>query len=350
MATGGPDCACLLGPPDYPRGMKYALFPIVVAAFLVGCATTPKDEQIVPFNREQARALFKNARPPQAFGLTVYTTERGPLFAGAHRVRPNEMDVLRFIGAGKSSAPIIGVEARGIKNIPALIDTVARENWITSRLAVQAAMTPLAGPNPYELLPAHVYDEVGGYAGLLHRLIVGSIYVENAVLGIRAAAGPMGAPARWHSSPAPEIVLGMPFLRAFSFVTIDFPARQVLFASGLPYPGPSEDTLIEQLPMLDIRGVIGVEGSIAGEPTTFLVDTGGDFQVAMNDPKDPVIRRMSLGDLVLRNVAVTPALDAGLGEIEYPRIGRGILEKYRITLDFRTRTIWFERPAGRSAE
>ena len=50
-----------------------------------GCAT-PKDEAIVPFTQEQLNALFTRARPPQVFGLTVYSSDGGPVFAGGNRV------------------------------------------------------------------------------------------------------------------------------------------------------------------------------------------------------------------------------------------------------------------------
>ncbi|MCS6771850.1 MAG: hypothetical protein NZ740_07465 [Kiritimatiellae bacterium] len=319
-----------------------ALFAVLMCN---GCVTPlPKEEPTGPLSPEQIRALFKKARPPQAFGLTVYTTERGPLFAGAHRVRPEQVAVLSFAGDKSSRVPLIAVGARGDIRAVALLDTAARENWISLKRAAQFAMTPLAGSAPYEANPAHVYDEISGYAALLPRLTLGSVQVDNSILFIRAAHGSIGPLARWIQSPTPDLVLGVPFMRAFSFTTLDFPGRLAVFASGMPFPGAPEDRLIEKVKLLEVRGALGVEGTIAGEPVTFILDTGGDFQVTMSEPKDPIIRRLSIGDLVLSNVEVTPSLDAGLGEIEYPRIGRGILSKYKVTFDFRNRLVWFERP------
>lgn len=322
-----------------------AYFIPAILILLIGCAT-PQDEQIIPFTQQQARALFRNARPPQAFGLTVYNTERGPVFAGSHRVHAGHVAQMPFLNKSDERAPVIGVTARGVKDIHALIDTASRENWIVPGLANDIAIVPLAGPNPYEEKAAHVYDDIGGYAGLLHKLMLDKLHVENVVFYIRGATGPMGPPARWLQNPAPQAVLGAPFLRAFSFVTLDFLNRSALFAATTPYPGADEDLLIARVPLLDIRGVLAVEGALSGEPTTFILDTGGDFDLALNEPKEQTIRRLSVGDLVFPPEAIVKsARDIGLGEIEYPRIGRGLLARYKVTFDFRSRAVWFERPA-----
>lgn len=324
--------------------MRYVI-AFLSLAVLSGCAT-PKDEQIIPFTQQQTRAFFKNARPPQAFGLTVYNTERGPVFAGSHRVHAGHVAMMPFIGRSDPRAPLIAMAARGVKEIPALIDTASRENWMIPSVASATAVVPLAGPNPFSMQAMHVYDEIGGFAGLLHKVVFDKLHMENAVFYIRSAYGPMGPPARWMQDPVPHVVLGVPFLRAFSFVTMDFAARSVFLSSTMPFPGSPEESLIDRVPLLDVRGALAVEGTLRGEPATFILDTGGDFDIALNDPQELTIRRISIGDLVFPpEASVKNARDLGLGEIEYPRIGRGLLSRYKVTFDFRTRQVWFERPA-----
>ncbi|MBW7908279.1 MAG: hypothetical protein H3C50_05065 [Kiritimatiellae bacterium] len=319
------------------------LIPALLFLALVGCKTPP-DEQIVPFTQNQTQALFTRSRPPQAFGLTVYSTEMGPLFAGAHRVHPGQTAVMPFINRADPRAIEINLTARGIKEIPTLIDTASRENWVTAPLAVSMNSVSLAGPNPYHTTAVHVYDEIGGYASLMHRLTIDKLHVENVLLYIRAASGPLGVPARWLQDPTPQLALGAPFLRAFSYVTVDFAQRSVVFSATTPFQKP-EATLIAQAPLVDVRGVIGVEGTLNGEPTTFVVDTGGDFDLALNDPAGLTVRRVTAGDLVFPlDVRAVAAREIGLGEVEYPRIGRGLLSRYRVTLDFRNKTLYFERP------
>ncbi len=321
------------------------LLPALLLACLVGCKTPP-DEQIIPFTQNQTQALFARSRPPQAFGLTVYSTDRGPVFAGAHRVHPGQLAVMPFINRADSRAIEINLTARGIKEIPALVDTAARESWVTAPLAIAMSSVALAGPNPYHSTAVHVYDEIGGYASLMHRLTLDSLHVENVLLYIRAASGPLGAPARWLQDPTPQVSLGAPFLRAFSFVTFDFAQRSALFSATTPFRKP-EETLIAQAPLADVRGVIGVEGTINGEPTTFVLDTGGDFALAVNQPTAATVRRVTVGDLVFPlDVPTRDAREIGLGEIELPRIGRELLSRYRVTLDFRNKQIYFELPSS----
>jgi hypothetical protein len=320
------------------------LLPLLL--LLAGCATTP-DEHIIPLNTQQTQALFARARPPQAFGLTVYSTERGPVFAGAHRLHTGQAARMPFTGVGDADAPLIGLTARSVKEIPALLDTSSRENWIILSLAPALGIVSLAGPDPFKANAAHVYDEIGGYAGLLHKVLLDKLHVENSVFHVRAATGPLGPPARWMQDPVPQAVLGLPFLRAFSYVQLDFANRSALFSATTPYGGPVEDLFLARLPLRDVRGVLGVEGTLNGEPMTFVLDTGGAFELALNDPPEPTVRRLSAGDLIFPpNVSVQSARDLGLGDIDYPRIGRGLLSRYRVTFDFRNRFIYFERPVA----
>lgn len=321
---------------------------VLTALGLAGCATPP-DEHIIPFSQNQTQALFARSRPPQAFGLTVYSTDLGPVFAGANRVHQGQFAQMPFINKADSNALEINLTARGVKEIPALIDTASRENWVSSGTAGLMSVVLLAGPNPYHTEAVHVYDAIGGYAGLQHKIMLDTLHVENVVLHVRAATGPLGAPARWMQDPAPDVVLGVPFLRAFSYVTLDFSDHLATFSATRPFQTP-EDTLLARAKLIDIRGVLGVEGSINGEQTTFVIDSGGDFEIAQNEPKGPTIRRAGVGDLMFPpDIQVATAREIGLGEIEYPRIGRQLLSRYRVTFDFRNKWIYFERPGAQPA-
>lgn len=319
------------------------LFLLLAALSLAGCATPP-DEHIIPFSQNQTQALFARSRPPQAFGLTVYSTDSGPVFAGANRVHQGQFVQMPLINKGDPRALEINLTARGIKEIPALIDTASRENWISSGTAAAMGVVLLAGPNPYHTEAIHVYDPIGGYAGLQHKIMMDTLHVENVLFHVRAATGPLGAPARWMQDPTPQVALGAPFLRAFSYVTFDFNGRTAVFSATTPFPTP-ENTLLARAKLLDIRGVLGVEGSINGESATFVIDSGGDFEMVQNEPESSTLRRASAGDLVFPpDIKVETAREIGLGEIEYPRIGRQLLSRYRVTLDFRNKWIYFERP------
>jgi hypothetical protein len=54
-----------------------------------------------------------------------------------------------------------------------------------------------------------------------------------------------------------------------------------------------------------------------------------------------------VGELVFpREVSVVASMEQGLGETSYPRIGRKLLSRYRISIDFRNKWVYFERPAS----
>lgn len=323
--------------------MRHALIAALLLA--AGCSS-PRDPQVVPFTAAQRQQLLGRARPPQAFGLTPYSTELGPVFAGAHRLHQGDLALLPFLHDADPHAPVIEFESRGVKKLRALIDTSARESWIASATAAQIGLVALAGPAPYETKAAHVYDELGGWAGLVHNVQLDELRVENVVFHMRAAGGPLGPPARWLSEPSPDAVFGATFLRAFSYVQLDFPARRAMLAATLPAVAPEDPPPVAIVPLKDVRGALAVEGALDGEPMTFILDTGGDFGLVLNEPPAATVRRLSLGDLVFpADVPVVGSMDQGLGPINYPRIGRQLLSRYRVTLDFRNKRVLFERPA-----
>jgi hypothetical protein len=321
------------------------LLPLLTLLLLAGCATTPKDEPTIPFTQEQSAALYKKARPPQVFGLTVYNSENGPFFAGASRLHPGQQTERPFMGKKDSLAPVVGLNGRGEEGMPALLDTTAKDNWLTARAALQLGVVMLSGPGPYVSQPQHVYDEIGGLAGLAQQVSLENLLAENVVFHVRAATGPLGPLGRWASEPAPEVVLGTAFLRAFSSVQVDYPQRTLRFSATTRYPTPAPDRLVAALPLKDVQGALAVEGALDGDPITILLDVAGDFELVMNEPPEAAIRRLSLGDLVFPpGVNVVSSMDQGLGDTTYPRIGRRLLSRFVVTFDFRGKLVYFERP------
>lgn len=319
---------------------------LAILLALSGCATTPKDEPVIPFTAEQNKALYAKARPPQVFGLTVYSSDTGPFFAGAGRLHQGEAAERAFLGGKDSKAPVIALDGRGEVGLPALLDTTSKDNWLTARAAQQLGVIMLAGPNPYQTAPLHVYEEINGLGGVVQQVKLDELSMENVVFHVRAATGPLGPLARWVQDPPPVAVLGTAFLRAYSNVQINYPERKVVFSATTRFPAPPADRLVAALPLKEIMGALAVEGALDGDPMTILLDTAGDFELVMNDPPDATIRRLSLGDLVFPpNVNVVSSLDQGLGPTTYPRIGRRLLGRYKVTFDFRGKVVYFERPA-----
>lgn len=312
-----------------------------LALLAAGCATTPDSDLIAPLTDAQRVQMAKAARVPETFGLTIYRSERGPIFAGGNRLHPGETARLPFATRDEPT-PIVPLQPREARGLRALVDTTSRDNWVT--LAASAALrVTLLGPPPFQRNAVHAFDEFGGYAGAAYRLKLDEMDIESALFNVRAATGPLGQLARGRNAPRPDLVFGSSFLRSFAFVQLDFAARQAFFSATVPYQ-PEADRLLVSLPMKDVQGAIAVEGAWDGEPKLFLVDTAGDFHVAASEPSEDEARQISLGDLVVRRVPVTDSQQRGLGLLENPRIGLGLLSRYRVTFDFRKKLIHFERP------
>jgi hypothetical protein len=310
--------------------------------FLAGCASTP-DEMITPLTEAQRAQLLKSQRAPELFGLTAYESEGGPIYVGGQRTHPGDLARLPFASDNRSTAPLVRAGPNKAAGLCALLDTSARESWLSLQAAAAAGVRML-GPSPQPRRAVHVHDEAGGYISVAPHIKLDEIQVENVLFHVRAANGPLGPLARWETDPRPEAVLGGNLLRAFQFVQIDFPGRSAMFSATTPY-APDETRLVATAPLKDLRGAVGCEGSVDGEPADLVLDTGGDFACAMKDPPSAELRQVRIGDLVFRRVPVDNAFERGLDTPEHPRIGRALLSRYKVTLDFRRKLVYFEKPS-----
>lgn len=316
---------------------------LLLVLTLAGCATPPAG--IHPFSTAQRGAFMKHARPPEAFGLTVYRSDDGPTFAGSHRLHHGQVAVLDFIDHGNEAPPMVRVMIKGLKvPIPALVDTTSRDNWALPEMLRTLRGTPL-GPPGFGRTADHVLDDIGGLLFIAPTIMLDEVQMENALFYARAALGPMGPPARWVDDPAPQLVLGANLFRSFPFVQFDLPRKRILLATSQDYQ-PDESRLLATLPLQEEKGALACVVLLDGKPVKALLDIAGNFELAMDKPLAAQVRQLTASDLVLRQVPIENAHDLGLGLPEAPRLGRRLLERYLITVDFRQKVVHFERPAG----
>ena len=322
-----------------------------------GCATQ-RGNEIRALTDKELHPFFARAKDPRTFWITVYPSERGPMFAGANRVhmeqarslpfQPEQTPLLLFESAAKASMPLVKFDANRDDEYLALIDTSSRRNWIDFATAQKTGVIPL-GPPAMPDLPAHVQDDIPGYASVLSSLRFDQLHVETALLYTRAGQGPLGPLSRREEKPYPQLVVGCDLLKAFQFVQLDYPNRRVIFSASAGY-SPDANLLVATVPLREAQGGFAAQGMINGEAKTFLLDSAGDFEVAMADPPTNVLRQVSVGGLVFRQVEVVSSQDCGLGLLKYPRIGRRLLCRYRVTFAPAQRKVHFEKPGGVKAE
>ncbi len=317
---------------------------LMLALLFTGCATTQLVEE-VPLNEEQAAAVMKRAKQSQAYGITLYRSEQGPVFAGAFRLHPNQFAELPFVSDRHSTAPIIRVEG-GSRPVRMLIDTSAGDSWLSMSAARMMDAVALTANGPIPRIADHVYDTIGGFAAVAPKMKFDSLHMENCAVYIRNAVGPMTTLNRWETGEEVEGIIGMAQLRSFRYVQFDFQKRKVRLSSTIDYR-PNEGLLLARVPLAGANnGPLTAEGMLDGEPGAFILDLAGDFEIISDTAEAPEAKQLSIGNLVIRNVRQESGYDIGLGNDSRVRVGRQILERFLITLDFARSEILFEKPGG----
>lgn len=319
---------------------------LLAAVMLAGCQLPGRAPQPEVEGRalegDALRDFFAGAIDPRRYSITTYDSEAGPVFIGVNRVHSGQMVTLPFQAGGDTPLPVIDMMGREDDKISALIDATSARSWIDMASSATLRALPL---NPGDsVAPHHVPDTVTGYASVCSKIRFDTLHVETALLYIRAAHGSLGPLHRGLDRPEPGVVLGSDFLRAFEYVRIDYPSRNVILSATTRYK-PSEDLLLASAPLRTVEGGLAAEGALDGEPAWILIDTAGDFEAFVPGGGE-TMRQISVGDLVVRNVALTDAAAAQLGLEQQPRVGARFLRPFIVTLADRGRMVHFERPAG----
>lgn len=319
---------------------RIALLIAAGLSLLAGCATMPSDE-IRPLSGGQLRGILARGRDPRRFWITVYQSQKGPVFSGVDRIHPEQAARLPFSSLGQPRAPLIALDTDHDWSFLGLVDTSSDVTWFDLATATRSRAVPLSPP--YGRVPRHVADDVAGFASVVSRLRFDRLRIENVLVYLRAATGPFGLLARGEYNPPPVCAIGCDLLGVMQCVQIDYPNRAVMLASTFDY-APDPSNLVAQAELLNVDGVFGARGSVNGEPQVLLLDSAGDFPVAMAAPPDVILDQVTIGDLVFRKVEVVAAADYRLGMTDYPRIGRHLLSRFKVTFVPPRRVIYFERP------
>lgn len=298
-----------------------------------GCATTPVSNDV------KAGAFRSKAKNPQNFWLTVYDSARGPVVNGGHRLHPNQSVAMPFLSPRKSEMPLINVQLLREDVYTALVDTSAGESWTKLDDALTMELVPLGPPDIFRE-PLHLRNAGRGLLALAETLRFDQLYVENALIYTRLE----DAPGDIGRGLEPNILLGGDFLKQFRYFQINWPGRTVTFSATHPY-SPNPGRLLAELPLRRLNGACVVEAVIDGKNHWVVLDSAGNYELAMTGAEGDAVRQMTLGNLVLRHVRITPHADLQLGWTGYPKIGTGILSKFKVTVDNKLGTVYIEKPA-----
>lgn len=338
-----------------PRTALVVLSLACLAAAGAGCFSTKN--QVVPLTRGQAQMYLRKAKDPRMFSITVYRSANGPVFEGANRLHANQVAMLHFrhqatarkfiTPAQEQTYPATTFDVVEKDEYLTLFDTSSQQSWVDFPTAQKIRVTPL-GPPVFEYAPLHVAGEPTGFLGVAPKLRFDeSLRIENPLLCVRLARGPMGRLARRDFKPWPVCVVGCNLMKSFGFVQFDYPAKMLVLSASGEY-SPNLDLLVAQMPLEDADGVFAVEGVIDGTPSRVVLDSAGDFDVVMaRAPAEP-LRQLSLGNLVFRQVAATEIGEEARRLLPHPRIGRRLLSRYKVTIAPKKKMVYFEKPPPKS--
>ncbi len=317
------------------------------AAALAGCVSGAPRGDAVPMTQSEVDGALRDARDPRTFFLTVYQDEdANPVFVGGNRQNLDRVASLDFAPIGEKPLPVVEVRAGDAERACwALTDTTSPASWTGLQGARRLGLVPLGNP-VYMATPYHVVDEVPGYLCVLPSLALeGGLRVDNALFYARSAKGPLWPLSRDPGAARVRFVLGMDILRSFSYVQWDFPSRRLVLSSVRPYR-PDPRSVLALVPLETSTGALTVRGVVAGREQTVLIDLAGDYDLAVEKPPLGLVRQVSVGDLVLRQLRSVPTREMGFGFREHARLGLGVLARYRVTVDNRSNTLCVEAPAA----
>ena len=312
------------------------LLPLLLA--LGGCASKTDEPEDHPLSTAQQERALLHSRPPQQFGFSVYPTPRGITYSGQGRLHPNHFTSADMIEEG---IPVIGMRGRAQRNkLNALIDTSSPHSWMefsVSRDFDAFFMEMNSQPFPY--IGEYNTGGVMAFAAVVTQLRIDNLFIESVPFYVRMSRGSLGPMSRGIREPPVDAVLGYDNLRAFEYIQFDLRDNRINFSASTPYTPVTETAADVALIVRAPGHGLAVEGIIDGKPVPVLLDMAGDFSLARGDARVGATREVQIGDLTFEDV---PTLLLPVHNVP-PRIGRQLLESYRVTICNRERMVYFEK-------
>ena len=323
---------------------------------LAGCVSHPPALQPTPLSQNEVDQFLASGRDPRTWGITTYARPAGPHFEFANRTHLGQQARRDFVSPRNTSFPVIRAQTPITDPFPMLVDTSARQSWgaMTSAKALEyRVFAPPVGE-----YADHVTTAIPGYAGVGNKLLLDNLHLENPIYYLAPAKGMLGPVSRLAARPdltpaekktrerlarRMPVVLGAAALRDFSFVRFDFPARRVIFATSQTFQTPNSATVLAGLPLRDWHGRPAVEARLEDQPVSLVLDTGGDFDLALSETPAGTAT-LVLGSLILDDIHAETYEDLGLPARFPARLGLGVISRFIVTLDYKQQRVWFESP------
>jgi hypothetical protein len=297
----------------------------------LGCKTT-EPEKPKPISWKQQSAYMAKVKDPRYFGYSIYQTPSGIEYRGGSRLHPNQAKILEM-EVKEPLRPVVMMRGNLGLAAPILLDFTLASSWMEFDLAESMGAVPLSeGSAQLVKIPG---EEIPGCLSVVSTIRVGQVFIENPLVYVRMANGPLGSLARGIENPEIKGVVGWEVLRKFEQIQLNYSEEKVLISTGKTAYNPDPSQCIAKLPLVKYAGVCAVRGIIDGKETLILIDPAGDFEMATD------------GAAAISSVALNPELVFSAPAIaESPggmRIGARLLKNYQITICPQAGWVYFEK-------
>ena len=285
--------------------------------------------------------LKKNSVDPRKYGLTVYPSEHGPYYKPAHRSHPGQFVMLSGKFPKTTKLPVVEFVTRQGHPIIALIDTHARQSWISydnaANLKVKAA--DLTNNRIYA---DHVNDSVESFSGLTWKFELGDMHIENCAINVRTAYKDLGPLKRGIDKPNLNMVLGNEMFDDLSVVQFSWHNKTIILTADEEYK-PHRTGFLAYTSMERYKGAIAIEAKIGNYKGYCILDVAGDYEIVVPEhwPKEKTTLRIK--NYTLEKLNVKHPHEANLSPSLLPRIGNKVLSQTKLTLDYKRNVVFFEQ-------
>ncbi len=312
---------------------RMSFFLMGTLLVMVGCKTTEL-ETAKPISWKQQQAFLKRVDDPRIFGLGIYNTPSGPQIRGGGRLHPTRAEALPMLTEKEETLrPVVNLYGNFGVQWPVLLDCTASRSLLEFDIAQKIGARPVGEQNK-AVLARLSGDEMTSCLALIPSLRLGQMFIENALVYVRLANGPLGLPAREIQDPQIRGIVGWDVLRKFEQVQFLYSVGQIILKTTESYE-PNPGLLVASLPLVDRAGACVVRGTVDGRAEMILIDPAGDFEVATGT--GGAVSRVQLDSgLEFSN----PSVAASPGGV---RIGARLLRNYLVTICPQAGVVYFEK-------
>ena len=306
--------------------LKSRLFLLFTALLVIaGCKTTTTE--VKPLSWSQQQAYLKTVRDPRMFGLGIYDTPSGPQIRGGGRLHPERAEALpmqpEIIDEEKKTErvlrPIVILRGPFGDEWPVLLDCASTKSWFEFDAAQKLGARPVAERDAVLVhLPG---DEVNSCLSVISSLRLGFLYIEDSLVYVRMATGPLGEVTRGITLPEVKGVIGWDLLRKFERIQFLYSLDQIaLFTTEKYTPNPNK--VIATLKMVKQAPVCMVRGMVDGKECMIQIDPAGDFEMAAGG----AVSSIQLSPDLIISGATVKTMPGGV------RIGAQFLKDYQVSI------------------